>query len=253
MAPVSTPAVLLRAHDYGDTSRILRFYTRDHGLVSVMARGVRGRSGKGATTLSTFASGDLTAYLKQDRDLHTMKDFGCTNLRAPLGQDVLRFAGAAALSELVLAHADQEAHPELFEGLESSLDVLVVSDAAGAPAAALSGLWRITEAFGFAPQLDSCVRCDTLLGGEEVGRFDFEAGGVRCAECAEGAAGPPLGPGARRQVLALLAGTLDTEITHARRHLRVLSDFVAYHLVPRPLKSFHFLDGLLPQEEVQAT
>ncbi|HAC04511.1 MAG TPA: DNA repair protein RecO, partial [Gemmatimonadetes bacterium] len=38
MAPVSTPAVLLRSHDYGDSSRILRFYTETHGLLSVMAR-----------------------------------------------------------------------------------------------------------------------------------------------------------------------------------------------------------------------
>ena len=36
MAPVTTPAVLLRAHDYGDSSRILRFFSRDHGMVSVM-------------------------------------------------------------------------------------------------------------------------------------------------------------------------------------------------------------------------
>jgi len=63
MAAVETPAVLLRAHDYGDSSRILRFFTRDYGLVSVIARGVRGRSGKGATTLASFASGELTAFM----------------------------------------------------------------------------------------------------------------------------------------------------------------------------------------------
>ena len=78
MAPVGTRGVLLRGHDYGDTSRILRFYTLNYGLLSVMARGVRGRSGKGSTTISTFATGDLTAYVKTGRDLHTMKDFSCT-------------------------------------------------------------------------------------------------------------------------------------------------------------------------------
>ena len=45
MAPVTTFAVLLRSHDYGDTSRILRFYTQGRGLVSVMARGIRDRTG----------------------------------------------------------------------------------------------------------------------------------------------------------------------------------------------------------------
>ena len=64
MAPVSTSAVLLRSHDYGDTSRILRFYTEAHGVLSVIARGVRTRSGKGTTALATFATGTLTAFMK---------------------------------------------------------------------------------------------------------------------------------------------------------------------------------------------
>ena len=100
MAPVRTPAILLRGYDYGDTSRILRFYTREHGLLSVVAKGVRGRSGKGAATLSSFATGELTAYVKPQRDLHTMKDFQCTRLREGLGREMLRFGGASAAAEL---------------------------------------------------------------------------------------------------------------------------------------------------------
>ncbi|NNK62687.1 MAG: DNA repair protein RecO, partial [Gemmatimonadetes bacterium] len=41
MAVTTTDAVLLRAHAYGETSRVLRFLTRDRGIVGVMARGVR--------------------------------------------------------------------------------------------------------------------------------------------------------------------------------------------------------------------
>ncbi|SVB87927.1 uncharacterized protein METZ01_LOCUS240781, partial [marine metagenome] len=32
VALVNTEAVLLRSHDYGDSSRILRFYTKDYGM-----------------------------------------------------------------------------------------------------------------------------------------------------------------------------------------------------------------------------
>ncbi len=249
MAPLSTPAVLLRSHDYGDTSRILRFYTEAQGLLSVMARGVRTRSGKGATALATFATGTLTAYIKPHRDLQTMKDFDCTRMRDGLGLDVLRFAGASATAELVLAHADQERNPDLLRTLEEGLDTLESIEPAQVPAAALSAVWRITEAFGFAPQLDPCVRCGSPLGDDEVGRFDFASGGVRCARCAEDATGPRIGPIARDQIANLLASELDTEFTYARRHLGVLSDFVAYHVVSKPLKSLRFLGGLLPPDE----
>lgn len=249
MAPLSTPAVLLRSHDYGDTSRILRFYTEDQGLLSVMARGVRTHSGKGATALATFATGTLTAYIKPHRDLQTMKDFDCTRLRDGLGLDVLRFAGASATAELVLAHADQERNPDLLRVLEGGLDTLESIEPAQVPAAALSAVWRITEAFGFAPQLDPCVRCGSPLGDDDVGRFDFSSGGVRCAPCAKDTAGPRIGPIARSQIANLLASEFDTEFTYARRHLGVLSDFVAYHVVSKPLKSLRFLGGLLPPDE----
>lgn len=249
MAPVSTSAVLLRGHAYGDSSRILRFYTLEHGLLSVMARGVRGKNGKGNTTLSSYATGMLTAYVRPQRDLHTMKDFECGRLRVGLGADVRRFAGAAATAELVLVHADQESHPDLFRALEYGLDLIETCDTAAVPAASLSALWQVTEAFGFAPELDHCVLCAEALGPEEIGRFDFPAGGVRCAECGEGAAGPQVGPIARAQIRGLVTGRPEVALTHPRRHLGLLSDFVAFHVASRPLKSFHFLGTMMPEEE----
>ena len=249
MAPVTTPAVLLRAHDYGDTSRILRFYTADHGLLSVMARGVRGRSGKGATALATFASGDLTAYVRPHRDLQTMKDFHCKTLRGGIGTDMLRFAGASAFVELVLNHTDQESHPDLFGALEATLDTVETAAEPNIPTACLAGLWHIVSALGFAPQLEACGICGNPLEPDAVGRFDLAAGGVRCEACGEGAAGPRVGPGARSQIAQLLDGRIEPPITHVRRHLGLLSDFVAYHVASKPLKSLEFLGGLLPVEE----
>ncbi|MDX1647769.1 MAG: DNA repair protein RecO [Longimicrobiales bacterium] len=249
MAPVTTPAVLLRGYDYGDSSRILRFYTRDHGLVSVIAKGVRGRSGKGGTTLSNFASGDLSAYVRTHRDLHTMKDFQCVKLREGLGRDVLRFAGASAAAELVLVHAEAEPQTGVFRALETTLDALEGAVGDRVPGTVLAGLWSIIESFGFAPQLDGCVRCHETLEEKEVGRFDFAAGGLRCAACGHDTAGPRVGPGARSQITSLLAGDVPREFSHAPQHLTLVSDFIVYHVASRPLKSLTFLGGLMPDGE----
>lgn len=249
MAPLTTPGVLLRSHDYGDTSRILRFFTRDLGLLSVMAKGVRGRSGKGKTALASFATGDVTAYVKPGRDLHTMKDFAARRLRTGLGGHVLRFAGAAAVGELVLAHAEQEANPDLFGALEEALDVLEDAPEDRLPTACLAGLWRVVVGFGFAPQLDPCVVCGDALAEEAVGRFDFPHGGVRCPRCGAESAGPRVGPGARLQLRRLLRGEMDPPLAHARRHLALVDDFVSYHVTARPLKSLRFLGDLLPAQE----
>lgn len=248
MAPIRTEAVLLRAHDYGETSRILRFYTEGYGLLSVVAKGVRGKSAKGASTLATFASGELSAYVKAHRDLHTMKDFECRRMRSGIAADVLRFAGASTAAELVLSHAEQEPHPELFQALVGALDELDSVPTAERVGTILAGLWTITEAFGFAPQIEGCIRCGQVLQDEDFGRFDLAAGGIRCPTCSEGAAGPRVGPGARAQLAALLQGRRPSDLSHVRQHLGLLEDFLAYHVVSKPLKSMPFLAGLLPGE-----
>lgn len=249
MAPVTTPAVLLRAYAYGETSRIMRFYTRDHGLLSVIARGVRTRSGKGDAALDTFASGELIAWIRPQRDLHTMKDFACTRLRSGLGRDVLRFAGASAVGELVVAHTEQQPHPEVFEALEGSLDDLEAASGDCVPAACLAGGWRVVVAFGFAPELEACVRCGRPLEPEEVARFDLAAGGVLCAGCGESSTGPRVGPGARAQLRGLVRGDVSRPVSHERRHLALLSDFIVFHVAQKPLRSLRFLGDLLPADE----
>lgn len=247
MAPVSTPAILLRAHAYGETSRILRFYTRSHGLLSVMARGVRARAGKGSAAVDTFASGELSVFVRPQRDLHTMKDFSGTHPRSALGGDVLRFAGASAVSELVVTHTEQEAHPDVFAALESALDRLEGAPATDVPAACLSGLWRVVAAFGFPPELEACLACGEAFGADEVARFDLAAGGLLCPRCGDTGPGPRIGPVARAQLRALVAGA-DEPVTHPRRHLALLSDFIAFHVATRPLKAIRFLGDLLPPD-----
>ncbi len=250
MAPVSTPAVLLRAHDFGDSSRILRFYTRTHGLVSVVARGVRGRSGKGVATLATFASGDLVVYMKRNRELHNMKEFTCLKSRSELATQMLAFSAASAAAELVLSHAEADAQPRVFDTLEAGLDALCNTESPSLlPGTALSVLWTITHSFGFAPQLDNCVRCEEPLFEDELGRFDFAAGGMRCMQCSEDSAGPRVGPIARSQLEDMISGQVPVGLSHTRRHLGLVSDFIAYHVLNKPLKSLRFLGSALPPED----
>jgi hypothetical protein len=75
---------------------------------------------------------------------------------------------------------------------------------------------------------------------------------VLCARCSEVAAGPRIGPIARSQLTALVAGELPPALTHSRQHLALVSDFVTFHVASKPLKSFRALGGLLPDDAVPA-
>lgn len=255
MALISTPAVLLRSYDYSETSRILRLLTRDEGIVGIMAKGARTRTSKGGSSLVNFASGDLTFYFKEGRDLHTLKEFASTARRRAIGTDVLRFGAAAVVAEIVLRHVGEASSPSLFARVEGALDDLAACDAGRVVSVLLMHGWGLVEVLGFRPRLDACVACGEAPG-DAMARFDFDAGGIRCGACAErldvGEAGPRIGPGARLQLSALLAGEA-VPVRRPRAHLRLLSDFAVYHVTGgRPLEAVGFLEPLVrsPRMEV---
>lgn len=242
-----TRAILLRMHAYSESSRVLRFFTEAHGVVGVMARGIRKRAGGGAPDL--FAEVDLTFYMKPGRDLHTLKEAVTVRAHRGLGGDPLRLACAAVLAEIVLRHHGEGESVEIFGALVHGLDRL----AGAAPDEALPALlvegWGLVSALGFHPQVSVCVRCGSEPGADDMARFDFEAGGIRCPACLDGMTGPRVGPGARAQLEVLLAGGLPGDLTHVRAHLQLLSDFVTYHLSGgRPLDAFRFLQSFIPAD-----
>lgn len=247
MGLVATPAFLLRAHDYGDSSRILKFYTRALGPVSLVAHGIRTRTGKGGGTTTTFCSGELVFYLKEGRELQTLKEFNATKNREGLGRNMVSFAGAASLAELILSHAAQEGNPPIFDLAEELLDGLEKAGTDRAGALVLSGLWRLVAAFGFSPRLEECALCGRPPGSD-VGRLDLNAGGIRCGECSEDLRSPRLGPVARRQIEAFLDGTPSGSLLHLRAHLSVLGSFVTHHVTGKPVESFSFLSDVLPAD-----
>ena len=249
MALVTTSAVLLRGYPYSESSRILRFFTPDHGVVGVVARGVRRSGAKGGSPLESFTGGVLTFYMKPTTDLYNFKDFTSSHRRLELGRHLLRFGGASLAAELVLRHASEEANPALFEALEQALDALDSVPEDQVFPVVLSAGWRLVSVLGYGPSFDSCVSCGTPFHAGAVGRFDFVAGGIRCPACARSVQGPRVGPRARAQLRGLLAGEAVDRIERPQAHLQLLRDFVTCHVsVERPLESFQYLASVVTED-----
>jgi DNA repair protein RecO len=253
---VTSSGILLRSHPYSESSRILRFLTPEHGIVAVIGKGVRKGSARGGGAMETFHEGTLVYSHREGRDLHTLTDFHPGSERLPLGRDLRRFVGASLLAELVLAHALEEGDPELYGWIREALARLARAPEEEVAGAILSGAWRTLVHFGFAPDLERCLRCGNALGadaGPEEGgeashpRFDVPGGGLRCSGC--GGGGPRLGPTARGHLGALLAGRVPHPLPGVPAHLRILESYAVHHLAGRrPFKSFAMLQPLLGGE-----
>jgi len=248
MALITTPAILLRAHPYSETSQILRFFSKDLGVVAVVAKGVRKKGGRFGGGLSSFTEGDLTVYHKEGRDLQTFKDFSTAKARLGLAKDPRRFSGAAVLAELVLQHAGTEENSDLFLQLSAALDAMEASRGDQVLTRLLLEIWTLIGGLGYSPSVRLCVLCGRALDGDEMGRFDFAEGGIRCTRCQVDAHGPRLGPRAREQLLGLIEGSLREELLRPWAHLRLASDFITYHISGgTPLRSLEVLGTLFPR------
>lgn len=215
-----------------------------------MARGVRKTGGRRGVGLSTFSQGVLEVQFREHRELQTYRDFSPTRLRRGLAQDPLRLAGASVLGELILRHAESEGHPEIFQSLERGLDAMETVQPEAFLATLLRELWALIRGMGFGPLLTECVECGRPLGEDEMSRFDFGAGGLRCSACQGEIQGPRMGPVARGQLGGLLAGDLDGILIRPEAHLRLASDFITYHLSGgRPLRAMAVLADLAETAE----
>lgn len=245
MALVRSRALVLQGFAYGDTSKILRLYTLDYGLRSVIAKGAQRARSRYGGLLEPFTEGEAHFYLKEGRDLHTLGGFDLLRARQALGRDLTAFSGASLLSELVLRFGTEEAQPELFHLLVDSLDRLAAAPAAQTAHVALAAVWRVVSLLGYHPELETCLGCGRPFGSAEATRFDVDAGGAACTSCRP--SGRVVDPGTRAQVSAMCGGDTDPlELSDRSLHRALIRAFLAAHLASeRPLRSLDlFLDNV---------
>ncbi|MBI4419850.1 MAG: DNA repair protein RecO [Gemmatimonadetes bacterium] len=246
MALVSTPAIVLHSIKYGDTSKIVRLLTPDHGVQSAIAKGAFRPKSQFGARLQFLSQGTAQLYLKQSRDLQTLGGFDLTAQREGLARDLQRYAAASALAELVLRLSPQERHPEIFDLLADSLDRLERVPDASVPSVSLAAMWSMISALGFTPAVDRCARDGRALPGGAA-RFSVTDGGLLCTACASGTQTSRLPAEDRAALEGLVAGNPDVGPLTPRRaaaHRRLFARFVRRHAAEeQELKALEFWES----------
>lgn len=248
MTLVATPAVVLHAFDYLESSRVVRLLTRDAGVVSVLARGARrgGRSG-GATSLDLFAEGEARLAVRPTRELQTLAGFDVTAAHTAIGADLDRFTAACMLAELALRLSAGEPNPGMFAAVTGGLASIERECDGAAAIAALAAGWHVVAAAGLGPALDRCAHCDAAIDHGAPAYFSPRAGGTLCGGCvSDHGGGRTLPPAARSAIASWVEGAAGTSRDAAdagnrdtiRAHQRLFREFVTSHLGDeRPLRA----------------
>ena len=233
MPLITTPAVVLSALRYSETSKIVRLATRDLGVQSAIAKGaLRPRSRFGAS-LQLLSEGQAQLLTKEHRELNVLTAFELHHLHVGLAGDLGRYATASALAEVMLRFAPPDPHPESFDLLSDALARLEHAPGGDVDALGFRLLWHLVSVLGFAPSLDACVRDGALLPAEGALPFSTREGGALCAACAAQHGATRLPERARADLQALLDGGADLpalDHRHAESHRRLLARYIRYHL-----------------------
>lgn len=122
----TTEAIILKAHKYGDSSLILNIYSRDFGLLSVMARGVQKSKGKFSSALfQPLNIVEIVFTENKKSDLKYLKEISLETIYKDIPNSFYKKTILIFINEILYKVLKEEnANNELFDYIKQSLLLL---------------------------------------------------------------------------------------------------------------------------------
>lgn len=192
MASLKSPGLVLKKTAFSETSLILKVFTRDSGLVTLIAKGAKRPHSKFRGVLDFFV---LNEFLYSDRsksEILTLTDAALIRDFPRLKGDPAKQSLANVFLEVYLKymHGPEQALPQFelllehLDGLEGEVES--PSERALRLCDFLLGLCAVS---GFSPQFIRCVQCGRPVSALPM-RMDHGLGGPVCVSCEGGEGGP---------------------------------------------------------------
>jgi len=201
-------AVVLRTYKSREYDRVVVLWTREHGKVRVIAKGVR------KTTSRLGAALEALAYVRVDLvatrgDLYVARHVAHLEHLATLRSSYDRINAGYAVVEVVDAiPSDDVADEAIFDLLVRVL--LTLDQAAFEPALVPASFYlRLLALDGSEPVVDACVNCGRT---EPLVSFDAAVGGTLCPNCRSG---QPLSGDGLALLRRILGGDLAAVLSEA--------------------------------------
>ena len=115
---VQTPAVVLKSFPFGDTSLIVRCYTREQGKISLMVKGARRKKSPLGAYFQPMNYVELIYYYKATRELQLLSKVSFLDLWSNINDDLKKLSYGFAVVELTdKTNTELDPHFELFDEL----------------------------------------------------------------------------------------------------------------------------------------
>jgi DNA repair protein RecO (recombination protein O) len=242
-----TAAVVLRTFDYGESDRIVTFFSADFGKIKGIAKGARRSRRRFPNTLEPFSCATILFTRRDDATLVFLENSDMIDHYTGIRADLERTLLASYLIDL----ADQftmegKVNRDLFALIRDFLKLIEGGQASDALMRIFE--MRLLKHSGYEPILDRCTVCQRPIADVQACRFDAHAGGIHCSSCyTRSSEGLPVSLGTIKTLL--LGKDLDLTKIHrlslsqqsAEESRHLLAGFIR-HLLGKELKSAHVLN-----------
>jgi DNA repair protein RecO (recombination protein O) len=223
-------AIVLRTQKLGEADRIITLFTRDHGRLRAVAKGVRRTKSRWGARLEPASHVDLLLYSGKTFDVvsqaETIENYGDA-----ISQDYQQWTIASSILEAAERFTAQEHEPALQQFLLVSGALKALAHKTYDPSLILDAyLLRSLSVAGYAPSLTNCSRCNAP-GPHKY--FSLVGGGSVCGECKPSAAATPT-----PETLSLMSdlltgewsGAVDSEAKSRREASGLIAAYLQWHL-----------------------
>ncbi len=178
MEPMQTDALVIRQQNYSEADRILTLFSKELGIISVMAKGARKFKSHqaGATQLFTYGRFNVVP----GKNMYTLRGAVCEESFFSVAASIENLALAQYLCDLAYLAIGPE-NPD--EGILSLLlNTLYLLSKGDKNPALLKAVYefKLCAHAGFAPNTSCCMRCGSA---DALCAFSPAMGGTLCTSC----------------------------------------------------------------------
>lgn len=180
MGTYKTEGIILKGYNLREADRILTVYTKDHGKLSAVAKGVRRSRSKlrGSTQPLTYV--DLILY--QGKSMDTITQCETKEMFVALREDLHRWAYAVYITELLDAMVP-ERQPQVKVFAEFLTGLHLVAGLEEPETGALFFTVRFLHLLGYQPLLHTCTACHRTIAPGSKTVLSAAMGGILCGDC----------------------------------------------------------------------
>ena len=169
--------ILISEKSYSETSKIVNVFTKEYGIISILAKGAKGIKSPLRSVTTKLTYGTFTIYYKKDK-LSILKEVNVLNNLNNIKKDITCISFVTYLVDLACQVYKENNNKDIYNILISG--ILKIND--GFDPFAITNIIELKylEYLGVLPVIDRCANCGRQ---DNIVTLSSDFGGYLCSNC----------------------------------------------------------------------